>query len=49
VKKYEVEFEIQFERDGDKSSLDRFHVQIRCFAAWAFERKNAGGAGRRPN
>jgi hypothetical protein len=49
VKKEEVEFEIQFERNGAKPSLDRYHVHIRCFAAWEFERKNAGGVGPRSN
>ena len=35
VTKDEKEFEIQFARDG----LDKFHVHIRCFAAWEFERR----------
>jgi hypothetical protein len=34
----EMEFEIQFVRDGDNPGLDKFHVHIRCFAAWEFER-----------
>jgi hypothetical protein len=34
----QMEFEIQFERDGDNPGLDKFHVHIRCFAAWEFER-----------
>ena len=34
----EKELELQFQRDGDKPGLDRFHVHIRCFAAWALER-----------
>ena len=38
VKKDELEFEIQFARDGDNPGLDKFHVHIRCFAAWEFER-----------
>lgn len=41
VTKAEKEFEIQFERDGDNPGLDKFHVHIRCFAAWEFERKSA--------
>jgi len=36
VTKEEMEFEIQF--DGDNPGLDKFHVHIRCFAAWEFER-----------
>jgi len=34
----QIEFEIQFARDGDNPGLDKFHVHIRCFAAWEFER-----------
>jgi len=41
VKKDELEFEIQFEHDGANPGLDKFHVHIRCFAAWEFERKKA--------
>ena len=39
VGKDEMELEIQFAHDSD---LDKFHVHIRCFAAWEFERKEAG-------
>jgi hypothetical protein len=38
VTKEEMEFEIQFGRDGDNPRLDKFHVHIRCYAAWEFER-----------
>jgi hypothetical protein len=38
----EKEFEIQFARNGANPGLDRFHVHIRCFAAWEFERRSAG-------
>jgi hypothetical protein len=41
VKRDELEFEIQFEHDGANPGLDKFHVHIRCFAAWEFERSNA--------
>ena len=37
----EMEFEIQFARNGDNPGLDKFHVHIRCFAAWEFERARA--------
>jgi hypothetical protein len=36
VKSDELEFEIQFARDGDNPGLDKFHVHVRCFAAWEF-------------
>jgi hypothetical protein len=40
VTKQEMEFEIQFARDGKdlEAGLDKYHVHIRCFAAWEFER-----------
>ncbi len=38
VTKQELEFEIQFARDGTMPGLDKYHVHIRCFAAWEFER-----------
>ncbi len=41
VAKDQMEFEIQFVRDGDNPGLDRFHVHVRCFAAWEFERHKA--------
>ena len=41
VTKQELEFEIEFAHNGDNPGLDKFHVHIRCFAAWEFERNNA--------
>ena len=41
VTKAEMELEIQFARDGDNPGLDKFHVHLRCFAAWEFERSKA--------
>jgi hypothetical protein len=41
VTKDQLEFEVQFARDGDNPGLDKFHVHIRCFAAWEFERAKA--------
>jgi hypothetical protein len=41
VRKDELEFEIQFAHDGDNPGLDKFHVHIRCFAAWEFERNKS--------
>ena len=34
----ELEFEIQFAHDGSNPGLDKYHVHLRCFAAWEFER-----------
>jgi hypothetical protein len=35
-----MEFEIQFAREGKvlEAGLDKYHVHIRCFTAWEFER-----------
>lgn len=41
VTKDQLEFEIQFTVDGG-GGLDKFHVHIRCFAAWEFERAQGG-------
>jgi hypothetical protein len=41
VRPDEMEFEIQFARDGDNPGLDKYHVHIRCFAAWELERGSA--------
>jgi hypothetical protein len=41
VSKHEMELEIQFARDEDSPGLDKFHVHVRCFAAWEFERAKA--------
>ena len=38
VTKDELEFEIQFAIDGVEPGLDKFHVHLRCFAAWEIER-----------
>ncbi len=34
----QLEFEIQFAHDGATPGLDKFHVHMRCFAAWEMER-----------
>ncbi|MGH7396042.1 MAG: hypothetical protein ACRELW_00735, partial [Candidatus Rokuibacteriota bacterium] len=34
VTKNQLEFEIQFAYDGNTPGLDKYHVHIRCFAAW---------------
>ena len=42
VTKQEVEFEIQY-GDGHSPGIDEFHVHVRCFAAWDFERRLLDG------
>ena len=42
VTRDQLEFEIQFARNGDNPGLDKYHVHIRCFAAWEFERRRDG-------
>jgi hypothetical protein len=34
----EMEFEIDFVLEGGAPGLDKYHVHIRCFAAWELER-----------
>jgi hypothetical protein len=36
----EVEFELEFMRDDESRGKDNYHVHLRCFAAWEFERQN---------
>jgi hypothetical protein len=38
----QLEFEIEFARDGDNPGRDKYHVHVRCFAAWEFERRRDG-------
>ena len=38
VTREQLEFEIQFAHDGERPGLDKYHVHLRCFAAWEFER-----------
>ena len=40
VRRDELEFEVQFAHDGDTPGLDKFHLHLRCFAAWEFERSH---------
>ena len=42
VTKDQLEFEVQFARDGDNPGLDKFHIHVRCFAAWELERRQDG-------
>jgi hypothetical protein len=41
ITKDEMEFQIEFARDGGNPGVDKFHVHIGCFAAWEFERRHA--------
>ena len=44
VRPHDLEFEIQFGHHGAGTSeqLDRFHLHLRCFAAWELERHLLG-------
>jgi len=44
VEKSEMEFEIQYARDGGIPHLDVFHVHSRCYAAWEFVRHSEAGS-----
>jgi len=38
VTRDQTEYELQFSHDGANPVLDRFHLHLRCFAAWEMER-----------
>ena len=38
VQRGQMEFELEFNRHGLRSGLDRYYLHPRCFAAWEFER-----------
>jgi hypothetical protein len=38
VKREDLELEIEFNRHGVTPGLDRYHLHVRCYAAWEFER-----------
>jgi len=38
VRKEDLEFEIQFARDGSDPGLDKYHLHVRCFSVWELER-----------
>jgi hypothetical protein len=38
VEKDEMEFEIEFARDGGAPHFDGYHVHAQCFAAWELAR-----------
>ena len=37
----QVEYELQFRRDGAAPDMDLFHLHLRCLAAWEMERTKA--------
>jgi hypothetical protein len=41
VTKDQMELRIEFVRGGSHVDPDKYHVHVRCFAAWEFERKKA--------
>ena len=42
VTKDQLEIEAEFAHDGSSPGLDRFHIHVRCFAAWELERRQDG-------
>jgi hypothetical protein len=44
VEKAEMEFEIQYAREGGAPYFDVFHVHPRCYAAWEFVRRGEVGS-----
>lgn len=44
VAKGEMEFEVQFVRDGGAPSFQVYHLHVRCYAAWELERSKVDSA-----
>ena len=42
IKRDQLELETQFAHDGSNPGLDKFHIHVRCFAAWELERRQDG-------
>jgi len=42
VTKDQLEIEVEFSHDGNNPGLDKFHIHVRCFAAWELERRQDG-------
>lgn len=40
VTKAELEIQIEFARNDSEPDLDKYHLHVRCFAAWEFERNH---------
>ena len=38
ITKDQLEMQIEFGHDGAKPGIDAYHLHVRCFAAWEFER-----------
>jgi hypothetical protein len=38
IAKNEKELEIELAHDGGRPGIDKFHLHVRCFAAWELER-----------
>ena len=45
VTRDELEYEVQFAHDGASPGLDKYHLHLRCFAAWELERTKFDGDG----
>jgi hypothetical protein len=45
VRTDEMEFEVQFARDGGAPHFDVFHVHTRCYAVWELIRGDQSGSG----
>ena len=42
VTRTQIEVAIEFARTGPMPGLDSYHLHLSCFAAWEFERAQAG-------
>lgn len=45
----DVELELEFDREADDPHPERYHVHVRCFAAWEDERRSPNVADATPS
>jgi len=43
IPRNDTEYELEFNRHGAVTGLDRYYLHYRCYAAWEFERTKAEG------
>lgn len=41
IRKSVMEMQVECAQEGEPAGVDTYHVHVRCFAAWEFERENA--------
>jgi hypothetical protein len=47
VERHQLEFELEFARNADGAGVDKYHVHVRCLAAWEHSLAASWGRDRR--